>query len=268
MITYVQRDVATVADILHDQLVVHDDRDRGRETARLGQFGYASRHLQVSTPSPPSGSDGEPIAGRIAQIQIRTVLQHAWAEFEHDIRYKGTIPAEHASDFDRRFTLAAGLLELADHEFSTIRDRLRTEVPDSIGADPHQPDDDPRLSPRELAAFLAGQYADAGWSRTEHYAWISGLLLELGITSLAELADTLRGLDEASISGADGLPLPAGGGTAPRRRSVVPVRRPVCGSSRQCRPSARSAVAVEEDQRCLITCADESAFAAECVTRR
>ena len=46
-------------------------------------------------------------------------------------------------------------------------------------------DDDPRISPRELAAFLAGQYADAGWSRTDHYAWISGLLLELGITSLA-----------------------------------------------------------------------------------
>ncbi len=210
VITYVQSDVATVADLLHDQLVVHDDRDRGRETARLGQFGYASRHLQVSTPSPRSASDGEPIAGRIAQIQIRTVLQHAWAEFEHDIRYKGTIPAEHASDFDRRFTLAAGLLELADNEFSTIRDRLRTEVPESTGADPHQLDDDPRLSPRELAAFLAGQYADAGWSRTEHYAWISGLLLELGITSLAELADTLRGLDEGSITARMGYRYPPG----------------------------------------------------------
>ena len=43
---------------------------------------------------------------RIAH-QVRTVLQHAWAEFEHDIRYKGTVPAEHASEFDRRFTLAA-----------------------------------------------------------------------------------------------------------------------------------------------------------------
>ena len=53
-------------------------------------------------------------------------------------------------------------------------------------------DDDPRISPRELAAFLAGQYADAGWSRTDHYAWISGLLLELGITSLDELGEVLR----------------------------------------------------------------------------
>ena len=79
-----------------------------------------------------------------------------------------------------------GLLELADREFSTIRDRLRTDM---TGPSPEPQDDDPRISPRELAAFLAGQYADAGWSRTDHYAWISGLLLELGITSLAELGD-------------------------------------------------------------------------------
>ena len=34
-------------------------------------------------------------------------------------------PTSTRRDFDRRFTLAAGLLELADREFSTIRDRLR-----------------------------------------------------------------------------------------------------------------------------------------------
>jgi len=129
------------------------------------------------------------------QVQLRTVLQHAWAEFEHDIRYKGSVPPEHASEFDRRFTLAAGLLELADREFSAIRDRLRGPAPVAGAAD----DEDPRIAPRELAAFLAGQYPDAGWSRTDHYAWISDLLLELGITSLAELAEVLRGTDDASI---------------------------------------------------------------------
>ena len=50
-----------------------------------------------------------------------------------------------------------------------------------------------------LAAFLAGQYAESGWSRTAHYAWISGLLLELGITSLddlPELAPYLPDMDD------------------------------------------------------------------------
>ncbi len=100
-------------------------------------------------------------------------------------------------DFDRRFTLAAGLLELADREFSTIRDRLQTGLADR----PQEAaDDDPRIDPRELAAFLAGQYADAGWSRTDHYAWISGLLLELGVTSLVELGDVLRPIDALDLN--------------------------------------------------------------------
>ncbi len=184
IITYVHSDVAAVAGLLGEQVVVHDDRDLGEETASEGRFGYASRHLLI-------GLDH----GRRASVQIRTVLQHAWAEFEHDIRYKGTVPAEHAPDFDRRFTLAAGLLELADREFSAIREALRPHAPGTA-----EESDDPRLDPRELAAFLAGQYADAGWSRTDHYAWISGLLLELGITSLDELSEALRETDDLSLN--------------------------------------------------------------------
>jgi len=197
VITYVLSDVAVVADLMADQVVVRDDRDLGRETASQGRFGYASRHLVIALDAARESQPAyEQLRGLVASLQIRTVLQHAWAEFEHDIRYKGTVPVEHARDFDRRFTLAAGLLELADREFSTIRDRLR------IGpAERSEPeDDDPRIDPRELAAFLAGQYADAGWSRTDHYAWISGLLLELAITSLDELGDVLRPIDELDLN--------------------------------------------------------------------
>src|SRR3954466_638010 len=129
VIPYVRDDVTAVADLLADQVVVNDDRDLGRETASEGRFGYASRHLQITL---DAARENHPayahLSGRNIQVQIRTVLQHAWAEFEHDIRYKGTVPDEHAHDFDRRFTLAAGLLELADQEFTTIRNRLRGAV--------------------------------------------------------------------------------------------------------------------------------------------
>jgi len=198
VITYVHGDVQAVVDLLGDQVIVHDDRDMGRETAEEGRFGYASRHLLVSLdPTREAAREASAaLLGRQAQVQIRTVLQHAWAEFEHDIRYKGSIPSEQLPEFDRRFTLAAGLLELADREFATIRDRLRgnavNDRPDAL--------DESRISPRELAAFLAGQYADAGWSRTDHYAWISTLLLELGITSLSELATSLRSVDEGALA--------------------------------------------------------------------
>jgi predicted RNase H-like nuclease/ppGpp synthetase/RelA/SpoT-type nucleotidyltranferase len=200
VITYVHSDVSAVADLLRDQVVVKDDRDMGRETAQEGRFGYASRHLLIELDAAREGHPSYQLMhGHTAQIQIRTVLQHAWAEFEHDIRYKGTMPDEHARDFDRRFTLAAGLLELADREFSTIRDTLRASAASTTETDAAA-DNDPRIDPRELAAFLAGQYAESGWSRTDHNAWNSGLLLELGITSLDELGESLRSGDEELIA--------------------------------------------------------------------
>jgi predicted RNase H-like nuclease/ppGpp synthetase/RelA/SpoT-type nucleotidyltranferase len=196
VITYLRSDVTAVADLLDDQLQVLDDRDMGQETARQGRFGYASRHLLVSV-DPERGAAPEALRGRRAQVQVRTVLQHAWAEFEHAIRYKGTIPEEHAAELDRRFTLAAGLLELADREFSMIRDQLQATVSDRpVDVDAS----DPRIAAEDLATFLAGRYSDAGWSRTDHYAWVSGLLLELGITSLDELAGLLTSVDSAAIN--------------------------------------------------------------------
>lgn len=197
IILYLQSDVAAVADLLGDQLVVLHDRDLGQETADEGRFGYASRHLLVSFDQDRQAPAAYSTLGaHAASVQVRTVLQHAWAEFEHDIRYKGSIPEEHARDLDRRFTLAAGLLELADREFSAIRERIQESMTEQqLTTDAA----DPRISAPDLATFLAGRYADAGWSRTDHYAWISGLLLELGISSLDELADLLGSVDTAAI---------------------------------------------------------------------
>ncbi len=208
IITYVTSDVSAAAEVIRDQLRVVDDKDLGRETASEGRFGYVSRHLQVAVDPVWLGDlsiDGVQVGS--AQIQIRTVLQHAWAEFEHDIRYKGTVPESLAPDLNRRFTLAAGLLELADREFEVIRERLR----EPLNAGPPEADPtDPRIGTQELAAFLAGRFPDAGWSRTDHYAWISGLLLELGITSLRELAGLVAAVDSAANSERMGYRYPPG----------------------------------------------------------
>jgi ppGpp synthetase/RelA/SpoT-type nucleotidyltranferase len=196
VICYLLGEVEAVARLLAEEFTILDDRDMGRETASQGRFGYASRHILL-TAAPDETELRDATLGMPASVQVRTVLQHAWAEFEHDIRYKGTVPAEHAPDLDRRFTLAAGLLELADREFADIRARIQV-----AGSHRGEQGDvtDPRIDAGDLASFLTGQYADAGWSRTDHYAWISGLLLELGITSLDELAGLLTSVDSAAIN--------------------------------------------------------------------
>jgi ppGpp synthetase/RelA/SpoT-type nucleotidyltranferase len=205
VITYLRGDVEAAAQLLSDQFDVLDDRDLGQETADEGRWGYASRHLVVTTSRPPSPY--EHLAGHRASVQLRTVLQHAWAEFEHDIRYKGTIPMEHSADLDRRFTLAAGLLELADREFSAIRDRLQAT---SAGPHPEPDPRDPRVGTQELTTYLTSKYAEARWSRTDHYTWIAGLLLELGITSLDELDVLLDSVDGDEIHRRMGYTYPAG----------------------------------------------------------
>ncbi|NVN53554.1 bifunctional ribonuclease/(p)ppGpp synthase [Mycolicibacterium hippocampi] len=197
VITYLREDVGAVANLLAEEMRLLDDRDMGQETAREGRWGYASRHLLI-------GVEG---VQQPASIQVRTVLQHAWAEFEHEIRYKGSIPKAHAPDLDRRFTLAAGLLELADREFSAIRERLRTSTPD---ASLPEPGSDPRIPTPVLATYLGNRFPDAGWSRTDHYAWISGLLLSLGIDSLDALESTLSGVDTSAVNTAMDYRFPAG----------------------------------------------------------
>jgi predicted RNase H-like nuclease/ppGpp synthetase/RelA/SpoT-type nucleotidyltranferase len=197
IITYLRDDVDTVADLLAEEMQLLDDRDMGLETASAGRWGYASRHLLVA-------ADGEQ---QPASVQVRTILQHAWAEFEHDIRYKGSVPEDDVPDLDRRFTLAAGLLELADREFTAIRDRLRSTVPSERQP---QPTDDPRIPTPVLATYLGNRFPDAGWSRTEHYAWISGLLLELGVESIDALESVLAGIDTAALNDAMAYRYPAG----------------------------------------------------------
>jgi hypothetical protein len=58
------------------------------------------------------------------EIQMRTALQHVWSAVEHDIGYKGAVRLP--PEFRRQFSRLAGMLELADVEFS----RLRTTMAD------------------------------------------------------------------------------------------------------------------------------------------
>jgi predicted RNase H-like nuclease/ppGpp synthetase/RelA/SpoT-type nucleotidyltranferase len=202
VVIYLQRDVDAVARLIGEELVVIDDRDMGRETAREGRFGYASRHLLVRL---PEGVARPVIGDRIAQVQVRTVLQHAWAEFEHATRYKGVVPDEHAPDLDRRFTLAAGLLELADQEFSAIHERLQSTVGQHDQRSPSS-----GLEPDDLAQFLTERYTEAGWSRPDHYAWMTSLLLALGISSTDALRVVLDSVDEGELTRRMGYRYPPG----------------------------------------------------------
>lgn len=91
-----------------------------REIISATQFGYLSLHYVCSLR--PEGNYPSNILGKKFEIQIRTVLQHTWAEIEHDLGYKSDFGVPRK--FRREFSRIAGLLEIADEKFAELRENL------------------------------------------------------------------------------------------------------------------------------------------------
>ncbi|MCQ2495616.1 MAG: hypothetical protein MJ131_03380 [Lachnospiraceae bacterium] len=85
-----------------------------REVWEANAFGYLSLHYICFI------KGDEDYCNIPFEVQIRTVLQHAWAEIEHDLGYKSKFGVPRA--IRRDFSRLAGLLELADKEFIAVRE--------------------------------------------------------------------------------------------------------------------------------------------------
>ncbi|MBO5486436.1 MAG: hypothetical protein J5988_05840, partial [Eubacterium sp.] len=92
-----------------------------RALIKADTFGYLSLHYICSLPD--NGEYPKELCDIRFEIQIRTVLQHAWAAINHDIGYKSEFGVPRA--VTRQFSRIAGLLELADEEFVRTRDTMK-----------------------------------------------------------------------------------------------------------------------------------------------
>ncbi len=96
-------------------------------------FGYLSLHFVFSLPK-NAGYEEDLCAIRF-ELQIRSLLQHAWAEMQHDMGYKSAFGTP--KNVVREFSRVAGLLEIADKMFCEIRDgvkRYGEEIEEKIGS--------------------------------------------------------------------------------------------------------------------------------------
>lgn len=120
IIGYVEDDVKQICQII-EELFDYDPHNSLDKSLELGvdKVGYKSVHYICSLSKERiSLPEYERFKNMKFEIQIRTILQHSWAEIEHDKNYKfsGELPP----DIQRRFKLVAGSLELADREFNQL----------------------------------------------------------------------------------------------------------------------------------------------------
>ena len=139
IVTFFPNQVDTVGQI-KDEFKVDDTHSVDKRLALdYDRFGYLSlHHVATLNEARATLCENAIFANTSAEFQVRSILQHVWAEIEHDLGYKAesTVP----EDVRRRFSRLAGLLEIADTEFQAIRDqqitytaRVGTQVKISLG---------------------------------------------------------------------------------------------------------------------------------------
>ena len=185
--------------MLADEFRIVERSDKGAELIQDDRFGYQSIHYLVKFTSLRSRlPEYEPFANAIAEIQIRTILQHAWAEIEHDIQYKSAsvIPTE----IRRRFMALAGMLELADREFQAIQNadrQLTVEARSRVaGGQLSQVE----ITPDALKAFLDKKLGTDGRMSEFSYDWTARLLKKLGFRTLEQVERCISGYDDDRLS--------------------------------------------------------------------
>lgn len=124
VIAYTNRDVLRTCEILKKEFLIDEKRSIDKATVlETDKVGYRSVHyiLQLNG-NRTKLAEYAAFKGLKCEVQVRTLLQHAWAEIEHDRNYKfaGVLP----DDIKRRFHLVAGVLEMMDSEF----DRLSEDI--------------------------------------------------------------------------------------------------------------------------------------------
>lgn len=123
IITYFEDEVDLIADIIKREFDLDDKNSIDKRKSEVDKFGYKSLHYIISLSAKRNKlSEYSKYKNLKAEIQIRSILQHSWAEIEHDLGYKSksSIP-----DFAKRnFSRISALLEVADIEFVNLKNQL------------------------------------------------------------------------------------------------------------------------------------------------
>ncbi len=195
VILFVESDIEAVAIALSSQFTCLDDEDKTAMMRKNGGIGYAGRHLTLQIPADGAPSGCQEFPSYRFEVQIRTVLQHAWAEFEHDIRFKGSNGDN--AEISRAFTMASTLIELADQQFVNISDTLkRLQAEGAIASVPETQ----LLDAGSLQNVLTRAFPKYRSSKENQYDWMVRILAANGIDTVSAAEEWFQSIDPQRVT--------------------------------------------------------------------
>jgi ppGpp synthetase/RelA/SpoT-type nucleotidyltranferase len=194
IIVFIPASVTAVDKILSTEFEVVERSDKSETLRQDNRFGYASVHYLIRlSPARKSLAEYAEFSALIAEVQVRTVLQHSWAAMSHEIEYKSSavVPA----DILRRFRSLAAVLEVADREFEEIQAtdrRLRKEAQELIKNDILE---NVEITPDAVRAYLLQKFGSDKRLKWDTFDYLARMLRRLGFRTLAEVDGCIEGYD-------------------------------------------------------------------------
>ncbi|MES2268937.1 MAG: hypothetical protein V4520_19385 [Bacteroidota bacterium] len=119
VVLYYLKDVEKVNDIIKNEFNIQNDEDKA-DKLEVNEFGYRSHHFIIKIKDKWLVTPNYRGLGDIKiEIQVRTVLMHAWAEIEHKLGYKNKDQVP--KSLKRKLFVISAKLEEADEQFQDLK---------------------------------------------------------------------------------------------------------------------------------------------------
>ncbi|HMA60370.1 MAG TPA: hypothetical protein VKN64_08770 [Halanaerobiales bacterium] len=159
IITLFEKDVYEISDLIKEVFII--DYENSEDKADLldaDKMGYKSVHYIANVTKELVDAElYEQFKDLKFEIQIRSILQHAWAEIEHDRNYKlkGNLPKH----LQRRFYALSGMLEMADREFNLLAEEV-DEYKKKVKELTRNGEIDIEIKPTSLQKYLLSKFRE------------------------------------------------------------------------------------------------------------
>lgn len=126
IVCYYPSDIQRIKNIIYDEFEINNSEDKS-DLLEIDKFGYRSYHFIIKLKKEwlkiPNfrGLDNLKV-----ELQVRTILMHAWADISHKLAYK---KKEHIPEiFQRKLFQLSALFEIADDRFESLRNERKKYI--------------------------------------------------------------------------------------------------------------------------------------------